>query len=117
MLTLTRRCFGENDNEHIVIEVPASKEPQRIKVYLVEIRSRNRARIGIDAPPEFNISRSEHWKPGGRNFGKSVEPENDILKGSGLDFSPCRICGSPIYCIPDGLPVCVDCGKKEEDEG
>ena len=43
---------------------------------------------------------------------------NDIIKAilrSGFDLSPCRICGLPVVCIPDGLPVCEKCGRAESD--
>lgn len=30
----------------------------------------------------------------------------------GLDISPCGNCGTPIACVPDGLPMCRKCGIK-----
>ncbi len=36
-----------------------------------------------------------------------------IIKSSGYDVSPCMTCGEPIVCIPDGMPCCDACGKKE----
>lgn len=31
----------------------------------------------------------------------------------GWDISPCRLCGLPVVCLPDGLPSCEDCAKEE----
>lgn len=28
---------------------------------------------------------------------------------SGLDISPCMVCGLPVICVPDGLPCCENC--------
>lgn len=50
MLVLTRR-----KDEWILIEGP---EGERIKVRLLDVMG-NRGRIGIEAPPEFNIARGE----------------------------------------------------------
>ena len=30
---------------------------------------------------------------------------------SGLDVSPCKVCGEPVICIPDGMPCCESCAK------
>lgn len=38
------------------------------------------------------------------------------VKRSGQIFGPCRICGLPVVCIPDGLPVCEPCAVKEIQE-
>lgn len=51
MLVLTREVSQE-----IVITVPGH-EP--IRVMLVEVKSRNQARIGIDASPDVAINRAE----------------------------------------------------------
>lgn len=32
---------------------------------------------------------------------------------SDQDVSPCGFCNRPILCIPDGLPCCEACAKKE----
>jgi len=37
----------------------------------------------------------------------------ELLERSGMDVSPCRVCGDPVITIPDGMPaVCTSC----EDE-
>lgn len=33
---------------------------------------------------------------------------------SGFDISPCGMCSKLTVCIPDGLPVCDACGKRED---
>lgn len=33
---------------------------------------------------------------------------------SDMDVSPCSMCHKPILCIPDGLPCCEACAKKED---
>ena len=42
--------------------------------------------------------------------------ENEKLRAmifdGGFDISPCRLCGKPIVCIPDGLPACESCSLK-----
>ena len=37
----------------------------------------------------------------------------DALAVSGMDISPCKECGAPVVCIPDGLPCCEPCAVKE----
>jgi hypothetical protein len=39
--------------------------------------------------------------------------EVDALRRSGLDISPCMACGLPVVCLPDGLTMCEDCARKE----
>lgn len=34
------------------------------------------------------------------------------LENAGLDVSPCRECGEPVACIPDGLPFCIRCAAR-----
>ena len=36
------------------------------------------------------------------------------LARSEFDMGPCRICGEAVVCVPDGLPVCHECGDREE---
>lgn len=39
------------------------------------------------------------------------------LKRSAFDISPCSRCGEDVVCLPDGLPLCVDChGRKKSNE-
>lgn len=46
--------------------------------------------------------------------------ERDALRAaidrSGFDLSPCGVCGEPVVCIPDGLPMCEPCARKESNE-
>jgi hypothetical protein len=37
---------------------------------------------------------------------------DDLLRRSGLDVSPCRICGIAVVCVPDGLACCKQCAEK-----
>ena len=39
------------------------------------------------------------------------------IERSGFDVSPCRNCGEPVVCIPDGLAMCKDCAEKASKEG
>lgn len=39
------------------------------------------------------------------------------IERSGFDVSPCRNCGEPVICIPDGLAMCKDCAEKAAKEG
>jgi hypothetical protein len=36
----------------------------------------------------------------------------ELVQRSGLDLSPCRICGETIICLPDGLACCEPCADK-----
>ncbi len=48
---------------------------------------------------------------------KAMLDEIDRLRAcierSGLDVSPCMICGEPVVCVPDGVPMCEECAAKE----
>jgi hypothetical protein len=35
------------------------------------------------------------------------------INDSGMDLAPCRLCGKPIVCIPDGLAICRACAEKD----
>ena len=39
----------------------------------------------------------------------------ELVARSGLDLSPCQLCGETIICIPDGLALCKDCAGKAGD--
>ena len=36
----------------------------------------------------------------------------EMVNRSGLDVSPCRLCGKPVICLPDGLACCKACLEK-----
>lgn len=36
------------------------------------------------------------------------------IEDGGFDLSPCGNCGTPVVCIPDGLPMCKDCALADE---
>jgi hypothetical protein len=38
----------------------------------------------------------------------------EAVSESDQDVSPCGLCGTPTLCIPDGLPCCDACAKKEK---
>lgn len=38
-----------------------------------------------------------------------------IVERSGFDLSNCMMCGHPIVCLPDGLPLCDPCAKDIDD--
>jgi len=44
---------------------------------------------------------------------RAWQEKSDILDVSGLDVSPCIACSRLVACIPDGLPMCEACAKKE----
>jgi len=35
------------------------------------------------------------------------------LEHGGYDVSECKVCGVPVVCLPDGLPMCETCAAKE----
>ena len=40
----------------------------------------------------------------------------EAIERSGFDVSPCRGCGEPIVCLPDGLPFCCSCVVDDQFE-
>ena len=36
----------------------------------------------------------------------------EAIARSGYDLSVCMDCGSPVVCIPDGMPMCEPCAEK-----
>jgi hypothetical protein len=37
-----------------------------------------------------------------------------VIYRGGMDVSACKICGEAIACLPDGLPMCVECAEMED---
>lgn len=37
------------------------------------------------------------------------------LARSPYDVAPCLQCGQPTVCLPDGMPLCKECGEKGND--
>jgi len=37
----------------------------------------------------------------------------DAIERGGWDISPCGVCNLDVVCLPDGLPMCESCAKKE----
>lgn len=72
--------------------------------------------ISSDAEAARIMADSE-WS---RIFGRLLKMAEDLLGAiarSGLDLSPCRICGEAVVCVPDGLPTCEQCAKMEASNG
>jgi ribosomal protein L37AE/L43A len=44
---------------------------------------------------------------------EQLQAINRAYERSGLDISPCMFCGEPVICLPDGMPMCAPCAKKE----
>lgn len=81
---------------------------------------------------ELAFQRGYHggYEDGGRESAKRIEKlknqtielnqKNDALLAAisrgGSDISPCRVCGEPVVCLPEGLCLCDACSAKEEDE-
>jgi hypothetical protein len=36
----------------------------------------------------------------------------ELLDRSGMDVFPCRLCGTPVICLPYGLPLCKNCAER-----
>lgn len=43
---------------------------------------------------------------------KQVDALESSITRSGFDIAPCKGCGLPVVCIPDGLPFCEECPGK-----
>ena len=37
----------------------------------------------------------------------------DAINRAGLDMCTCGLCGQPVLCPPDGMPLCEMCAKEE----
>ena len=51
----------------------------------------------------------------GRDIRAALEDRDsyrDAIDAGGWDISPCDVCGTPVVCLPDGLPCCRDCATK-----
>lgn len=48
-----------------------------------------------------------------RTLAKAYDAINQALQHSPFDIAPCRSCGRPVVCLPDGMPCCNDCGAPE----
>lgn len=35
------------------------------------------------------------------------------MEAGGMDVAPCKSCGQPVVCIPDGLALCRACVEKD----
>lgn len=42
-----------------------------------------------------------------------VSMYQEAVNRGGFDLSVCGGCNEPVVCLPDGLPICADCAKKE----
>lgn len=40
---------------------------------------------------------------------------SDAIDAGGWDMSPCGACGTAVVCLPDGLPLCEACARKESE--
>lgn len=40
---------------------------------------------------------------------------SDAIDAGGWDLSPCGCCGTAVVCLPDGLPMCEECARKESE--
>jgi hypothetical protein len=38
---------------------------------------------------------------------------SDAIDAGGWDMSPCGNCGTPVVCLPDGLPQCESCAMRD----
>lgn len=47
--------------------------------------------------------------------GGEAKALRDALNRSPFDISPCMTCNEPTVCLPDGLPICYECGLKESN--
>lgn len=45
-----------------------------------------------------------------------LESLRGMIERSGFDISDCGVCGDPVVCIPDGMPMCEACAKSDEGE-
>ena len=43
---------------------------------------------------------------------REIEALLKALQAGGMDIAPCKSCGQPVVCIPDGLACCEPCAEK-----
>lgn len=44
---------------------------------------------------------------------RTAAAQVQAIEDGGYDLSPCGVCGKPVVCIPDGLPMCGGCARKD----
>jgi hypothetical protein len=59
--------------------------------------------VGIDVGGTVIVAPVEEW----HGLRKAIAD-------GGFDLSPCGNCGTPVVCIPDGLPMCETCATVDE---
>jgi hypothetical protein len=47
---------------------------------------------------------------------REIEALLKALQAGGMDIAPCKSCGQPVVCIPDGLALCRACAEKDGGE-
>lgn len=54
------------------------------------------------------------WNNRGGDSSNNLAKElQAAIDRGGWDISPCMTCGLPVVCLPDGLPSCEACARKE----
>jgi hypothetical protein len=43
----------------------------------------------------------------------TIQEVQNVINRSGVDVSPCRLCGELVFCIGDGFAICKPCAEKE----
>jgi len=43
---------------------------------------------------------------------REIEALLKALQAGGMDIAPCKSCGQPVVCVPDGLACCKRCAEK-----
>lgn len=73
--------------------------------------------VGNGGRPEItNPGNIIHCHVGGGHMGSEMRIHANIMQAitdGGYDLCPCCLCGKPVVCIPDGLPMCRGCAEKE----
>lgn len=77
--------------------------------------------FGTDAIPAMfkainAVAENDRENAGQVNDQSREEMLDNAIKAGGWDISPCGMCGTPVVCLPDGLPMCEACAVKESDE-
>lgn len=83
--------------------------PRRDELNLVRKKVGDRTVAALEIALRHCSRLSEQLLDSTVNYSDSL---NALLTRSGMDLSPCRICGETIICLPDGLACCKPCLAK-----
>lgn len=112
--TKTTRRWSQTDRDRV-----AAKERCEVYVNFHESdQGKSRVRIGtmVNASVADLIVEAVNTLPQLLARLEAAEAKATALQfaidAGGWDISPCMECGTPVVCLPDGMPMCEKCGER-----